>query len=145
MNADPDKRNNESFTESSIEAGGILRLRDNVVPKHYRIELELLIEEDMFHGTSSIKIIINNATNIIYLHSEDLTIIHPTLIENNEKTEYIVYSFLYNEQMENIALYFEQELLPGNYTLNIDFVGTIDNNVGGFFKTSYINEKGIRE
>lgn len=149
MNAtDPENWNNKSFTESSDESfiEDILRLPDNVEPKHYRIELELLVEEDIFHGTSSIRIIINNATNIIYLHSENLTIFRPILIESNDKrTEHIPYSILYHEQMESVSLYFEEELLPGNYTLNIDFVGLIDNNIGGFFKTSYINEKGIIE
>lgn len=149
MNAtDPDQNwNNKSIIKSSNESftGGILRLSDNVVPKHYKIELELFIEEDVYHGTSTIKIIINNATNIIHLHSENLTIFVPTLTENNEKTEHALHSLLYDKQMECFALYFEQKLLPGNYTLNIDFIGHINNNVGGFFKTSYTNEKGIRE
>lgn len=145
---DPDENwNNKSFTQS-IESftGDILRLQDNVIPKHYRIKLEFVLEEEMFHGTSNISIIINNSTRIIYLHSKNLTINHLTLIEDNsERTEHIAYSFSYNERMENVALYFGHDLLPGNYTLNIDFMGIIDNNVGGFFKTSYKNEKGIRE
>ncbi|XP_071648693.1 aminopeptidase N-like isoform X2 [Temnothorax longispinosus] len=138
----PDKNgNNESPTESSIESS----TEDNfhlpdIVPEHYKIQLELAAEEDMFYGTSEVNIMIKKATSFIYLHS-NFNITNVTLIEH-ETNKNIIQSYKYIKKMEIIVFYFDYELTPGKYMLNMAFTSVIDNNIGGFFKTLYINDTG---
>ncbi|XP_071559314.1 glutamyl aminopeptidase-like isoform X5 [Temnothorax nylanderi] len=137
--------NNESSTEFSIESSteDNLYLPD-IVPEHYKIQLELAAEEDMFYGTSEVNITIKNATSLIYSHSE-LNITNVTLIEHNttnETNKHIIQSYKYIKKMEIIVFYFDYELTPGKYMLNMAFTSIINNNIGGFFKTSYRNDTG---
>ncbi|XP_071559316.1 glutamyl aminopeptidase-like [Temnothorax nylanderi] len=146
----PDKNgNNESPTKSSIESSteDNLYLPD-IVPEHYKIQLELAAEEDMFYGTSEVNITIKNATNFIYFHCKELKNITNTFdliymtkrntTHNNIK--HFVQGYKYMKKMDIIVLYFDYELSPGGYILNMKFTSIIGNNIGGFFKTSYNGE-----
>ncbi|XP_077272191.1 glutamyl aminopeptidase-like [Temnothorax americanus] len=141
---DNNENNDESPTESSIESSteDNLYLPD-IVPEHYKIQLELAAEEDMFYGISEVNITIKNATSFIYLHSE-LNITNVTLTEHNttNETEHIIQSYKYIKKMKMIVFYFDYELTSGKYMLNMAFTSIIDNNIGGFSKTSYRNDRG---
>ncbi|XP_071559280.1 glutamyl aminopeptidase-like isoform X2 [Temnothorax nylanderi] len=148
-----DKNGNyESSTESSIESftENNLHLPD-IIPKHYKIQLELAPEEDMFYGISKLRIRIKNATQFIYLHSKKLKNITNTfdliyIMTKSDTThgniKHFVQRYKYMKEMEIIVLYFNYELSPGIYILNMKFSSIIDNNIGGFFKTSYMNNEG---
>ncbi|XP_077272183.1 aminopeptidase N-like isoform X2 [Temnothorax americanus] len=147
----PDKNgNNESPTKSSIESSteDNLYLPD-IVPKRYKIQLELAAEEDMFYGISELKIKIQNTTRFIYLHSKNLNVTNTffdslylakrNITHGNIKN--FVQRYKYMKKMEIIVLYFNYELSPGIYILNMKFTSIVDNNIGGFFKTSYMNNE----
>ncbi|XP_071559240.1 aminopeptidase N-like [Temnothorax nylanderi] len=147
-----ENRNYESSTESSIESftENNLHLPD-IIPKHYKIQLELAPEEDMFYGISELRIRIKNATHLIYLHSKKLKNITNTfdsiyIMTKPDTThgniKHFVQRYKYMKEMEIIVLYFNYELSPGIYILNMNFTSIIDNNIGGFFKTSYMNNEG---
>ncbi|XP_071568327.1 thyrotropin-releasing hormone-degrading ectoenzyme-like [Temnothorax nylanderi] len=128
-------------------------LEKYVVPKHYKIKLEVDIEKNIFHGKSNVNITIYEQTRTIFLHSICLDIIeNATTIENidmRKRTKHIADTYFYIEKMEVTYIYFNYDLTPGNYTLNMEYMGIISDmsgsDMGGFFKTPFINEKGDRE
>ncbi|XP_070155169.1 aminopeptidase N-like [Polyergus mexicanus] len=124
------------------------RLPNDIIPIHYNIELILNIEEGIYRGKSNINIKISKETRSITLHSMNLAIIETTLINEdvrqskNEKFIYKSTEYSYIQEINIVIIHFNNKLLPGNYTLNIEFfVETIDN-IEGLFRTSYTNEKG---
>ncbi|KAL6427956.1 hypothetical protein ACFW04_008398 [Cataglyphis niger] len=123
-------------------------LSNNVKPIHYNIELILNIEEGIYRGKSNINIVINKEIQYIELHSSNLAITESTLINEdvreskNEKFVYKPTKYSYIQEINLLLIHFNKKLLPGNYTLNIEFFAETIDNVEGVFRTSYINKNG---
>ncbi|KAL6427960.1 hypothetical protein ACFW04_008399 [Cataglyphis niger] len=124
-------------------------LSNNVKPIHYNIKLILPIKEDIFRGESNTSIEIYEKTQHIKLHSVNLIIIKPTLIKNIQKSENniekLVYKpirYTYVHKTDTYIMHFSDIILPGNYSLNMNFLGKVSNDTKGIFRTSYKNEQG---
>ncbi|XP_018046832.1 PREDICTED: puromycin-sensitive aminopeptidase-like protein [Atta colombica] len=121
------------------------RLPDNVVPVHYNIGLIPYIEKDnfTFNGKSHIIIEIRRASQNISLHALDLIINETaTSLISNDTDIYAPTTHNYDNKTEILTLYFNDKLSPGIYSLYIQFIGILNDELHGFFRTSYTNEKG---
>jgi len=121
------------------------RLPDNVVPVHYNIGLIPYIEKDnfTFDGKSHIIIEIRRASQNISLHALDLIINETaTSLISNDTDIYAPTMHNYDNKTEILTLYFNDKLSPGIYSLYIQFIGILNDELHGFFRTSYTNEKG---
>lgn len=135
---------------AEIQTAVNYHLPNNVKPIHYTIELILPIKEDIFRGESNVSIEIYAKTQHIELHSANLVITKTTLIKKNiqksknniEKSVYKPIKFSYIHKTNTYIMYFIDKILPGDYILNINFVGKATNNTKGLFRTSYKNEEG---
>lgn len=117
------------------------RLPDNMVPIHYNIKLILQRNFTSFDGETSIDVVICRATRDLRLHALELTINEEvTSLVNSEGVVYTPKAHNYDNVTEILDLDFDNELPPGHYTLNIKFVGILNRNMEGFFRTSYTNE-----
>jgi len=121
------------------------RLPDNVIPVHYNIKLIPYIVKDnfTFEGESNVNIRICHVTQNLSLHVLELTIneAETSLFDNNG----IIYTpamYNYDNLTQILVLNFNDELSPGNYILNMGYVGILHNDLEGFFISSYINEEG---
>jgi len=135
---DGDSRNNVSVVVN-------YRLPDNIVPIHYDIELIPYIKEDnfTFDGKSHIIIKIRRATRDLSLHALDLMINETaTSLISSNIVIYAPTAHNYDNETEILTLHFDDELPLGIYSLNIQFVGILNDDLSGFFRTSYINENG---
>ncbi|XP_029154998.1 thyrotropin-releasing hormone-degrading ectoenzyme-like [Nylanderia fulva] len=98
-------------------------------PIHYDIKLISYIEGHILHGEYNISISIFNKTQDVFLHSEKLCIKNIILFSNIKKYENdkdTVYNSTYNIDENIIHVSFSDELSPGNYTLNIKYLGIAD-------------------
>ncbi|XP_071569032.1 aminopeptidase N-like [Temnothorax nylanderi] len=132
-------------SENDLSATVNYRLPDNVVPVHYDIALIPYIEEDnfTFDGKSHIIIEIRRATRDLSLHALELTINETaTSLVSSDTVTYAPTAHNYDNETEILTLHFDDELSLGIYSLNIQFVGILNNDLQGFFRTSYINENG---
>ncbi|KAL6262284.1 hypothetical protein P5V15_007378 [Pogonomyrmex californicus] len=121
------------------------RLPDNIVPVHYDVEIIPYIEEGnfTFDGKSRIIIEIHRATRDLSLHVLELTIDETTTsLISKDIVIHTPTAHNYNNDTQILSLHFEDELPPGIYSLNIQFVGILNDNLRGFFRTSYTNEAG---
>lgn len=134
---DKDSRNNLQVTVN-------YRLPDNVTPIHYNIKLIPYIEEGnfTFDGEISADITIRRATQDLSLHALELTIDEAeTSLFDNDGIVYTPATYNYNNVTEILVLNFNDELSAGNYTLKMKYVGILNDNLEGFFRTFYY-EKG---
>lgn len=133
--------------DSKINLSAVVnyRLPDNAVPVHYDIELIPHIEEDnfTFDGKSDIILEIRRATQNLSLHALDLTIDETeTVLISSYIIVHTPIAHNYDNETEILTLHFNEELSPGMYSLNIQYVGILNTDLHGFFRTSYVNENG---
>ncbi|XP_029666435.1 glutamyl aminopeptidase-like isoform X2 [Formica exsecta] len=138
---------NENEKKNLLTASNY-RFPNDIKPIHYNIELILNIEEGIYRGKSNISIKISKETRYITLHSLNLAITETTLINEdvrqskNEKFVYKSTEYSYIQEKNIVIIHFNNKLLPGNYTLDIEFFAETIDNIEGLFRTSYTNEKG---
>lgn len=135
---DADSSNNSHVTIN-------YRLPDNVAPMHYNIKIIPYIEEGnfTFDGESTINITIRHITQNLSLHTLELTIDEAaTSLFDNDGIVYTPATYNYDFITHILVLNFDDELLPGNYTLKMRYVGILHDDLQGFFRISYVNEEG---
>jgi len=126
-------------------------LPDHVIPLHYNVKLKLcgMTEKnnhnlsDSFGGETNTRIYIRRKTRYIYLHKLHLFVYDmlTTLINEGNGKIYKPTSHMYNSKTNILFLHFVDELSPGLYTLNMNFVGTQVQNTEDFLKISYENKQ----
>jgi len=129
------------------------------VPIHYRLNLVSSTEKDEFDDVQTInehksvsfdgesRIIINILYPISFIKIQKLNqrITFTKLITRNSIT-YEARGFIYDHASNYLKIYFSDVLLPGFYTLKMEFIGnTTHDNVEGFFKNSHINKDGVTQ
>ncbi|XP_029169211.1 endoplasmic reticulum aminopeptidase 2-like isoform X2 [Nylanderia fulva] len=101
-----------------------------IKPIHYDIKLITYIEGHIFYGEYNISISILNLTQRIFLQSEKLSIqdivLFKNIKKNHENDNDTVYESVRDIKEDTIVILFINELLPGNYTLNIKYYGTFN-------------------
>ncbi|KYM93558.1 Aminopeptidase N [Cyphomyrmex costatus] len=126
----------------------IHRLPNNTIPVHYNINLTLHLEEGnfIFYGESNVNIEIRFASSQISLHSRELEINETaTTLVNDKNTVYKPMEYTYDTVTNILILYFDHELSPSFYTLNMRFTGNLsetDSLKTGFLKFPYTNKEG---
>lgn len=113
------------------------RLPDHVIPISYTLKLEPLLDEGQLIGEVAIVVDILRETKRITLHSWGLDIKSAELdtgkdVQLLSTSEQFEYQFLH--------LLSEDVLKPDTYTLKINYVGSIDHELQGFYRIPYHNE-----
>lgn len=112
-----------------------------VVPLHYDILLKLV--NDTFFGESSVQIKMQEPTKEISLHTDDLQIdddisLIPFSIRG--KTKMKPKEYKYCRQTQILVLLFSDEIVPGKYSLNMKFNGSLLSSKG-FFAVKYMGKE----
>jgi len=136
------------------------RLPEYVIPMHYCIDLTIPEHDERsnftINGTCNIVIRLAEKRRSIMLHSagpkspmniHELSLTDARIHESNKHSDIRTYHCdpSYNFQTEILTLNFKTELSRGYYNLNIKFDNTIPDYEEAIFRTSYMNEDGIKE
>ncbi|XP_012288916.1 aminopeptidase N [Orussus abietinus] len=122
------------------------RLPEVVVPISYEIKLTPFIEDKNFtyDGESSIQIEVKKKTDIITLHQLDLEFDEDsTKVLRDGKEDAKVKKHSYDPKRQFLNLELEKSLEPGEYTLELKYTGKLNDELNGFYRSSYVNENGI--
>lgn len=115
------------------------RLPRTVVPHKYRIRLEPRLEEATFSGSETIDVTVEAPTDEIVLNSAEIEIVSAQLT-NGSTT--IGASPRYDEKMERVTLALEDTVEPGPWELQIDFNGTLNDKLRGFYRSKFTDVDG---
>ena len=116
------------------------RLGRQVVPSAYRIFLTPDLEAFSFAGRVEIDVEVKTATNTVTLHAIELALGTTTITLAG--TTHTASSITYDEKYETATLHFDSELPTGTGVLEIAFDGTLNDQLHGFYRSTYKDDNG---
>lgn len=118
------------------------RLPAAIQPIAYNLFLHPDLKEKSFKGNVKIEFIVAEPVPFVALHSKFLNVTTNKLIKNLENGAEgipIKSSFEY-EKFEYFIVEPETTLDSGNYTIDLDFAGSLDGKIVGFYGSSYLDK-----
>lgn len=121
------------------------RLPNNTKPLEYDIQLETYLEKKdnfTFNGTVTITFkVVEKGTKEITIHARQLTITGtPKLILGGANFELEQYKYDKTTEFLTFPLKDNSLLENGVYTLTLSYTGELRTDMGGFYRSSYVNE-----
>ncbi|MBW3666452.1 MAG: M1 family metallopeptidase [Actinobacteria bacterium] len=116
------------------------RLPRHVHPTHYDITLEPDLETLSFQGAVGVEMTVTEATDTIVLNSAEIEVKSFRLTGDGATAD--IAELVYDEEAERIAFHLEEPLAPGDYRLEIDYSGTINDQLRGLYKSVYRDPEG---
>lgn len=126
------------FVESIQKDDSVYRLPRTIQPISYILQICPFLEGDFpFKGEVSIKVFSKEYTNIVKLHSYKLKIVEAHVRTGTEEWSPIEHSLDTKNQLLilNLKSYFFQS--NNLYDLRISFEGQLNNDMLGFYRSSY--------
>ena len=117
------------------------RLPKNASPTKYKIELQPDLEDKSFEGKVEILLNILEESKSISINVADLEIKKIVLKKNSIKSQNIV-SWNIDKDYEIMSINFETPITVGEYSLNIEFSGVLNDKLRGFYHSSFKDQNG---
>lgn len=131
-----------AVSSADKQAGRVL-LPADVVPSKYTINLIPDMEKFTFEGEESILLQVANSTNTITLHSKEICIYEASFSSSNLKVDPV--SIQFDLKLSTVSFVFAESLPEGEGTLWIRFQGCLNNQMAGFYRSSYVDARGEKK
>ncbi len=109
------------------------RLLENIVPRHYKLQLEPDFNDFSFEGQEVVTFELKRPTDYLELHASGLKISLATI--NKQPAETIDYK----KNDQSVIIKFSSELSIGTYDLELKFAGSLRQDLHGFYRSSYLH------
>jgi puromycin-sensitive aminopeptidase len=119
------------------------RLPRTVTPRHYRIQLQPDLEQFVFRGSVVISLTVHEATSTIVMNAAEIDIQRAALVGEDGAPE--VERIEYDEAMQRVSLHLAEELVPGEAELDLTFTGILNDQLHGFYRSSYTDVDGVAQ
>ena len=120
---------------AASKAADPYRLPRNVIPVKYDITLTPHLDSFTFNGEESVLVDVHEATANVVLNVVEVTISKAEV--TCSKAERMTATVTYGAEAERATLAFPQPLPPGEATLHLQFTGTLNDQLRGFYRSSY--------
>ncbi|MCI0678752.1 MAG: M1 family metallopeptidase, partial [Actinobacteria bacterium] len=111
------------------------RLPRTIIPNHYDIELDLDMDDFTFTGRVAVDIAVGETVTEIVLNAADIDIKEAFLTTGGRRLA--IGGISYDERYERAALTLDDEAATGEYRLEIDYSGVINDQLRGLYRSSY--------
>jgi len=117
-------------------------LPKNVKPLHYDVTLEPDFKTFKYNGTVSIELDVVEDSNSISLNSLDIDI-KETTISSGSHTISSAPTLKFDDETQRVNIHFDKTIPAGSKaTVTTKFVGTLNDNMAGFYRSSYKQDDG---
>ena len=115
------------------------RLPRNIVPKRYSIRLRPDFQAFTFAGAESIELEVMEASTFVTMNAAELEIKSARVVqaENSQNCHVEL-----DAELERVTLSFDLALAPGNAVLDIEFMGSLNDQLSGFYRSKFVGENG---
>ncbi|MSQ10229.1 MAG: M1 family peptidase [Dehalococcoidia bacterium] len=117
-----------------------VRLPANVRPTRYDLTLTPDLEAFTFEGSIAISVELAEAIDVITLHALELTIHEASVTQADGAVRKATVSF--NEDAETATLMLDKVAFAGDATINIRFAGILNDQLRGFYRSTYTGPDG---
>ncbi len=117
------------------------RLPRSVTPSRYDISLEPDLDAGTFTGSEDIAVTVHEPVTEIVLNVKELDVIGGSLA-GPEGAAVQIQKFLVDADAERLTLELAEEAAPGEWTLHLDFRGTLNDRMIGFYRSKYQDDDG---
>mmetsp|Transcript_26571 Transcript_26571/g.62089 ORF Transcript_26571/g.62089 Transcript_26571/m.62089 type:complete len:891 (+) Transcript_26571:103-2775(+) len=118
-------------------------LPDAVLPQKYDIRLQPDLEKFVFGGSVRISVDVHEATDEVSVHARELQFISAKFVSDSSATPIEVAQFQFNKKMMVMKLCFDELLPVGAGVIEIEYTGILNNEMAGFYRSSYTDIKGV--
>lgn len=116
-------------------------LPTDIVPSNYNLYLNNLQfgGDWSYHGRIKITTDVKQATDKVVLNAKELKIDRAIVYDSDHKANVLAVSkeVSYDEQKQQATIALSQILRPGHATIEISFVGCMNNSMAGFYRAKY--------
>ena len=117
------------------------RLPRTVVPRHYALTFTPDLESATFHGSEIVDVEVTEDTTSIVLNSIELDITIAAMIDWHG-TRHEPTTVEYDTARQRATLRFDVPLEPGQWQLHATFDGILNDNLHGFYRSTYTDPDG---
>jgi len=128
---------NHALSPSTIDP---YRLPRHVVPTRYDLQLEPDLTAARFTGQATISLTVHQPTSDILFNAIDLDITSAQIEGGPGSTRQAIIAL--DPTLQRCQLTFTAPLSAGNCRLTIRFLGTLNDNLRGFYRSTYKDEQG---
>jgi len=111
-------------------------LPTNVRPKHYRVHLTPNFESFKFDGKVEVQVEVKEATKTIVVNVLDLEISNAVVTYGSDSQ---TGTTSIDKENEALTISFDKEVPVGSATLTVTFVGTLNDQLCGFYRSKVVN------
>lgn len=123
---------------AEAKAAGRVVLSDAVEPFRYKVRLEPDLEKFIFDGTESVSVEVKEATDEVTMHAKEIAIRTETVVFKPEEGEELKpVEIKYNLKDTTVTFKFESMLPVGEGVLEMQFIGCLNDQMAGFYRSSY--------
>ncbi|EER10710.1 Puromycin-sensitive aminopeptidase, putative [Perkinsus marinus ATCC 50983] len=120
-------------------------LPDNIVISEYSVHLKPNFETFRFQGTSKISITVKEPTKTIKLHAKELSIDPNVAYTPYGGSSITASSVSVSKAATECTFEFSEELQPGEGELTVEYVGTLNDQMAGFYRSGYVDQFGKKQ
>jgi len=135
----PPKENAMSHETPTI-GGDPYRLPRHVIPVRYDLRLEPDLAAAGFRGQETVTLSVSEPTTSLLLNAADLVIEHASL--EGPGTDRMEAVIELEESLERCRLTFPKTVTPGQWRLQLSFLGTLNDKLRGFYRSTYTDASG---
>lgn len=128
-------------TVESKEDSSYYRLPNDVIPSGYIFLLEPFLLNNTFNGNVIIKVDVVKETQTIAFHAAEIEFIEIVVTDSNG-LQIAIKGVIDEKDRDFIVLYFGRNLILGEYTISISYVGILNTHYDGFYRSYCINSNG---
>jgi puromycin-sensitive aminopeptidase len=112
-----------------------------VEPHRYRIEIEPDIGAATFSGTIDIDVTVHETVDHMVLNAADLAISNVEVRPQDATA--IACTVDFNDELEQVTFTPSSALAPGEYAVTCRFTGTLNDNLRGFYRSTFTDDQGV--
>ena len=133
-------KGDDMMPDTTIQTIDPYRLPRHVVPHRYDLRLEPDLASGTFSGRETITLTVEQITSKILLNAVDLTV-SSALVEGPAKQR-LAGAIEFEASQQRCRLIFPQPLTPGEWHLHLAFQGTLNDQLRGFYRSTYKDQAG---
>ena len=120
------------------------RLPRTVLPTLYDVRIRPDLDSETFAGSVTAHIAVSQPVDNIVLNAKELGITSATLTRNSSPAVRIT-SIETDAELERVTLALSEQLVQGDYELEMTFTGLLNRKLEGFYMSTFTDEGGVEQ